>query len=91
MDVEMETICYDSANLGTEDNFSILDQVVKRKCAGKDIAILINNAAEFQLKRLVESLGHVSLQMLMLIHMLQWSDAFVQVCSQDKSKVFDQP
>jgi len=55
MSVEVETICYDFANLGTEENYKELEQLVKAKCSGKDVAILINNAAEFQEKKLVDS------------------------------------
>jgi len=55
MGVEVETICYDFANLGTENGYKELENEVKFKCSGRDIAILINNAAEFQGKKLVDS------------------------------------
>jgi len=55
VDVEVETICYDFAYLGTEENYKQLEQELESKCFGKDIAILINNAAEFQEKKLVDS------------------------------------
>jgi len=55
MNVKVETICYDFADLGTEDNHKELEHQLKSKCTGKDIAILINNAAEFQQKKLVDS------------------------------------
>jgi len=55
MGVKVETICYDFANLGTEKGYKDLEVEVKAKCVGKDVAILINNAAEFQEKKLVDS------------------------------------
>lgn len=53
--VKVETICYDFANLGTEEQYKQLEQQLDSKCSGKDIAILINNVAEFQEKKLVDS------------------------------------
>lgn len=55
LDVKVETICYDFANLGTEEQCQQLEQQLESKCSGKDIAILINNVAEFQEKKLVDS------------------------------------
>lgn len=55
MDAKVETICYDFANLGTEEGFKQLEEQLNNKCGGKDIAILINNVAEFQQKELVDS------------------------------------
>jgi len=55
LNVEVETICYDFAYLGTEEHFKQLEQELESKCSGKDIAILINNVAEFQEKKLVDS------------------------------------
>jgi len=53
--VEVETIVYDFANLGTVEQFNELERQVRAKCSGKDIAILVNNVAEFQQKKLVDS------------------------------------
>merc|ERR1719204_1062610 len=53
--VEVETICYDFANLGTEEGQEKLEQEIKAVISGKDVAILINNVAEFQQKKLVDS------------------------------------
>jgi len=55
MGVEVETICYDFANLGTEEGQEKLEQEIKAVISGKDVAILINNVAEFQEKKLVDS------------------------------------
>lgn len=55
LNVKVETICYDFANLGTEEQYEQLEQQLERKCFGKDIAILINNVAEFQEKTLVDT------------------------------------
>jgi len=55
MGVRVETICYDFANLGTEEGQEKLEQEIKAVTSGKDVAILINNVAKFQEKKLVDS------------------------------------
>lgn len=47
------TIHFDLANLGTEEGLAALEKEMNEKLAGKDVAVLVNNAAEFQHKDLV--------------------------------------
>jgi len=55
MGVRVETICYDFANLSTEEGQEKLEQEIKAVTSGEDVAILINNVAKFQEKKLLDS------------------------------------
>ena len=46
---------FDFADLGTEQGFSSLERLLQSKLSGKDIAILVNNAAEFQHQLLIQA------------------------------------
>lgn len=53
--VSVETIHYDFADLGTNAGYNKLEAELNAKCAGKDVAILVNNVAEFQHKLLTDA------------------------------------
>lgn len=46
---------YDFADLGTESGFNSLTNLLKNKLEGKDVAVLVNNVAEFQHKLLIDA------------------------------------
>jgi len=53
--VQVETIAFEFAELGAMEGFTKLEKLVGDAAAGKDVAILVNNVAEFQHKKLVDA------------------------------------
>jgi len=53
--VKVETITFDFGDLGTVEGFDRLARQVKGALAGKDVAILVNNVAEFQHQAIVDA------------------------------------
>lgn len=53
--VQVETITFDFAELGTMAGFSKLEKLVGEAAAEKDVAVLVNNVAEFQHKLLEDA------------------------------------
>jgi len=81
-DVMVEIICYNFANLGTEEHYKQLEQQLSSKC--KDVAILINNST----KR--SSLTHHDATFYVL-RTLYLPDTLFHVFSKELTKVFDRP
>jgi len=52
---ELVYIQFDFANLGSQEGFGKLESQLTAKLAGKDVAVLVNNVAEFQHQDLVNS------------------------------------
>lgn len=53
--VEVQTVHFDFAELGSAEGFSKLKKLVNAALEGNDLAVLVNNVAEFQHKKLVDA------------------------------------
>ena len=53
--MKCETILYDFAEISSEDGWKKLEAQLRAKLDGKDVAVLVNNVAEFQHELLISA------------------------------------